>query len=1054
MKNESSQFPSVNFETVARIRRDGLILEVIPDNFRTKTAAEELFVGKNVNQFAAPELTEKGLAIIHQVLETNIAQTFTQSFQIEGAGERIFDIKILCSSADEVMAIVRDITEKKKAEDALIKLNQTFISLQSASTSITSSLDNDYILNTFTWEMTNLLNAWGCIVYQWNPQDSTLSYMASYPPDEKGRLSETKKTFDIKENSATHSVLQEQQALQVAINQTNALLKDVFFATEQAYLRRKDLCTLLMLPLIFQNRTVGIIEIIEEDHLVFSDQEISIAQLLVNETAGAIVNAQLYSNLDRRLQDLAMLNEISQALSTTLDTEKTLEIIPAKVQGLIGAMAVSIALVQPDQTHIKFVSSTGSKAPYIQGRQLKLGEGIISWVIQNNKPLIVTDTQIDSRHYTAFDEETGFTTESLICVPLNTKGRAIGAITTINKLVGEFDQDDLRLLTSVAATASSAIENAQLYHRARTEIADRQRAEEALERERTLLAERIKERTAELNQQYQRQRAVAKIEPAINHPSELQGVLQQVVDVTETMLPSDGGVTIILYNKVQNDFRVAAISKNHPLENELKTNWKSSGASSQILNKKETYIVNDISQSVYPKSQTLQNSGLQSFVAIPLIGQGQGLGIIYVSSWEKREYSQKDLDFLYALSDRAAVAIANVQLYEALQSTNVELARIALMKDEFLAGMSHELRTPLNAILGISEGLQEQLYGPLNERQIRSMQIVEESGRHLLTIINDILDVSKIESGQLEMDLEPVQARFICESSIQFVKQSAIKKKISIKQDISQQVNVILTDARRLKQILINLLSNAVKFTPENGEVGLEVVGDATNKVVHFTVWDSGIGISEEALPQLFQPFVQLDSSLSRRFAGTGLGLVLVKRMTELQGGSVSVKSKMGQGSRFIISLPWQPETAVSPTESPERSEQSIIDTSTNVEKAYTILLAEDDQFNSEIFSQFLKMRGYTVLLAQNGKEVIKLCQSKMPDLILMDIQMPEMDGLEAIHKIRSQPDCKNLPIIALTALAMDGDKQRCLDAGANDYLSKPVPLQKLHQTIQDVLRN
>ncbi len=1049
MTNHTSHLPESIFEAVTRIRKDGTILEVIADNRDTNNHVLDRFVGQNVQAFTSPKLAQRGLQIINQVLENGQATTLIQDFPVSHSQKNTFEIKFIANGHEEVLVIVRDITEKKKAEAELLQLNRTLLSLQTASMSITSSLDNEYILQTFTWEITKLLNAKGCVVYQWHQNDDTASYMASYPQHEWGRFSDPHESLSLDRYPSTKRVLQEQHAIQI-----NARDSDNIEFKEQLFMKKAGICTLLMMPLVFQNRSVGIIEIIEEHNRVFTNQEISIAQLLVNETTGALVNAQLYGHLERRLQDLAMLNEINLDLSSTLNPEKTLGIIPEKVQGLMGVTAVSIALLEPDQIHIKYVSAISSEVPFVKGRRLNLGEGIISWVIQNNKPLIVADAQTDPRHYANFDHETGFTTKSLLCVPLSTKGRAIGAITTINKLTGTFDQDDLRLLTSVAASAAAAIENAQLYQRARSEIADRQRAEKELEHERSRLAQHVKERTAELDQQYQRQRAVAAVEPAINHPNELQSVLQQIVDASEKMLPINGGVCIVLYDKATDSFRVAVTSKNHPLKKDIDIKWKSAGASYKILQKKETYIVNDIANAQYKPSKYLKASGLRSYVGVPLIGQGEGLGIIYASSWEPRNYSQEELDFLAVLADRAAVTITNVRLYEALHTTNMELARIARMKDEFLAGMSHELRTPLNAILGISEGLQEHLYGPLNERQERSMQIIEESGRHLLAIINDILDVSKIESGQLSIEIEPVYVHHICESSLQFVKQSALKKKLSINQNISRQVKIIHADARRMKQILINLLSNAVKFTPEGGTIGLEVKEDENKGVVRFTVWDSGIGISEEGKSQLFQPFVQLDSSLSRRFAGTGLGLMLVKRMTEMHGGTVSVESEHNKGSRFIITLPWQPESGIDHQKTSTDPIQISGTNSSMIKDHPLILLAEDDNFNSETFSQFLIMKGYQVIVAKTGREVLQICRETIPDLILMDIQMPEMDGLQAIRQIRSISMCINTPIIALTALAMSGDRQMCLAAGANEYLSKPVPLQKLHQTIQTVLEN
>jgi len=240
-----------------------------------------------------------------------------------------------------------------------------------------------------------------------------------------------------------------------------------------------------------------------------------------------------------------------------------------------------------------------------------------------------------------------------------------------------------------------------------------------------------------------------------------------------------------------------------------------------------------------------------------------------------------------------------------LSTANAELARAARLKDEFLASMSHELRTPLNAVLGMAEALCEETYGPLDERQRRALQMIEESGRHLLDLINDILDLAKIGAGKLELDIAPVAVTSICQASLRLVKQSAQKKQIALESSIDPALTTIPADARRLKQMLANLLANAIKFTPAGGRVGLEVRGDAAHNAVDFTVWDTGIGIAPEQQERLFEPFVQLDSRLARQYEGTGLGLALVYRMAEMHGGGVALSSTLGVGSRFTLSLPW-----------------------------------------------------------------------------------------------------------------------------------------------------
>jgi CheY-like chemotaxis protein len=362
----------------------------------------------------------------------------------------------------------------------------------------------------------------------------------------------------------------------------------------------------------------------------------------------------------------------------------------------------------------------------------------------------------------------------------------------------------------------------------------------------------------------------------------------------------------------------------------------------------------------------------------------------------------------------------------------------------------------LNGILGSSEILRTGVFGEVNEKQLKYLNNVEESGRHLLSLITDILDLAKSEAGKLELDIRPVSVGEVCQASLRLTKQLAHKKKLRVTQKIDDAVKTLPADERRFKQILVNLLSNAIKFTPEGGQVGLEVVGDLDQEMACFTVWDTGIGIPQEEIKWLFQPFVQLEGGLARQQGGTGLGLSLVYRMTELHGGSVSVESEVGRGSRFTISLPWpQTEEGEKKDEGVETEETaapiSMVPISSSGE-APLILLAEDNEDNINTISDYLQIQGYRIVVARNGEETIARVQEEHPHVILMDIQMPGMDGLEATRRLRADANFDNVPIIALTALAMPGDRARCLEAGANEYLSKPVSLKELVKTIQTQL--
>src|SRR5271157_1489072 len=384
---------------------------------------------------------------------------------------------------------------------------------------------------------------------------------------------------------------------------------------------------------------------------------------------------------------------------------------------------------------------------------------------------------------------------------------------------------------------------------------------------------------------------------------------------------------------------------------------------------------------------------------------------------------------------------------QVLAAANAELARAARLKDEFLASMSHELRTPLNGILNISQSLHEQVYGTMNSRQQDALHDVEECGRHLLSVINNILDVAKVEAGKIEVEPGPMAVEQFCQAAIRLVKESARKKRLRLSLHVDESVGILISDERRLKQILVNLLSNAVKFTAEGGEVALEVAGDRAGRQVCFTVRDTGIGICPEDLARLFQPFVQIDSRLSRMYPGTGLGLALVKRLTTLLGGDTRVDSQPGVGSRFTIVLPWIEESRAIERESTLAEEPG--DGRRRADEAATealVVVIEDNPFNAKGLCDYLCFKGFRVEWASNALDGIALAQRLQPSLVVMDIQMPGMDGLEAIQRIRQLPAIGDVPIIALTALAMPGDRERCLKAGATDYIAKPVALDDFFQ--------
>lgn len=560
------------------------------------------------------------------------------------------------------------------------------------------------------------------------------------------------------------------------------------------------------------------------------------------------------------------------------------------------------------------------------------------------------------------------------------------------------------------------------------------------------------------------------IEYASHHS--LQQVMQKVIDEVSALTESHIGFLVLVDADEQTlsmqTWSTETIKHFHDTPAEkLHYPLNRAGVWAEAVRQRHSLIHNDYEVLPHKNGLPEGHGRLVREMVIPILRNEKIVAVIGVGNKE-HEYTEQDIavaerfaDYAWDITERRRIeselAEERNQLARRVEErtadlsrANANLARALRVKDEFLANMSHELRTPLNAILGLSESLSEQVAGPLNEKQSKYLSTINESGHHLLSLINDILDLAKIEAGQITLDINKVDINSVCQASLRMVKQLAQKKNQDVSFEINPHLGLMWADERRLKQMIVNLLSNAVKFTPESGKLGLEVSGDEEANTVSITVWDEGIGISENDIQRLFRPFVQLDAGLAREATGTGLGLALVAQMAQLHGGSVIVDSRPGKGSSFTIRLPWQPAMAGETLARLKATGKFRAIRPGEVRP--TILLIEDTQEVVMMLVDYLEMAGFNMVTAQDGIDGLTQAKIARPDLILMDIQMPRMDGFETTQKLRSDPDFKEIPIIALTALAMPNDRQRCLDAGMNDYLSKPVNLKALSKTIKAFL--
>ncbi len=652
----------------------------------------------------------------------------------------------------------------------------------------------------------------------------------------------------------------------------------------------------------------------------------------------------------------------------------------------------------------------------------------------------------------------------------------------------QWQPEEITLTQTLANQLNTAIQQADLYDQLQQELRHRQQV------------------ATQIRQQLNQQATLAQITQQIRDSLDLETILNIVTQQVKAVMQCDRVIVFRLFPDGRSQIVEEAV---HPGLTRLKEKtWEDEVWSLEILQRYwqgEPRIVPDVMDDIWTDClQKYSVEGqIQSKIVAPILQEisldeshrwvtpdatEKLWGILVVHAChEKRVWQESEAQLLQQIANQLAISIHQSNLFEQLQLelkqrqqtqaelsafnqqltlTNEELAKATQLKDEFLANMSHELRTPLNAILGMAEALQEQVYGELTNQQLNCLQIIERTGNHLLSLINDILDLAKVESGRMKLDYATVAIPPLCQASLAFVKQQAMQKQIQLSTQFAADLPVLLIDERRIRQVLINLLNNAVKFTPNGGQVTLTVepvtvttITDASatadRNYLQFAITDTGIGISAENIQKLFQPFSQVDSALNRQYEGTGLGLALVKRIVAMHGGGVHLTSEVGVGSCFAFTLPI-PDSALLPgaplanAPTPSSTTPPALIPATG--SAPLILIADDNQSNIITVASYLEARGYQVITASDGETAIAIAHTQQPNLILMDIQMPKMDGLEAIRRIRADAAIANIPIIALTALAMPGDQDRCLEAGANYYISKPIRLKQLVELMKRCL--
>jgi two-component system sensor histidine kinase/response regulator len=460
----------------------------------------------------------------------------------------------------------------------------------------------------------------------------------------------------------------------------------------------------------------------------------------------------------------------------------------------------------------------------------------------------------------------------------------------------------------------------------------------------------------------------------------------------------------------------------------------------------------------------LRAAQVKSTLAAPIVVHGQFWGLLVAHQCQyQRQWQDNEVTFLQHIAEHLAIAIAQAQLYAQLQQQKEMLEqgviertrdlRDAMLaaqtanqaKSEFLSAMSHELRTPLTSIIGMSTTLQRWLADELTPRQCKHLQTIHDSGQHLLELINDILDLSQLEAGHLVLKCGPCSLSTVAQQSLRIVEEQAKLKDIDLRLDlrITPTTDTITADPLRLQQILLNLLSNAVKFTPEGGQVALSIFRD--ERIATLQVKDTGIGISEDQQPLLFQKFQQLDTSYSRRYSGTGLGLALTKNLVELHGGSITVESTVGAGSIFTVRLPVRrPSNLRLATPTVPASPQSL----RARDSLGPMVLIEDHEDSANLVCDMLNAAGYQVVWIVEGSRAVEQIEILRPNAVILNAEISDTNGDELIRQLRQNPSTKRLKLLAMGSLGEAEGTQHYRGMGADEYIPKPLHPNQLLQKV------
>ena len=772
-------------------------------------------------------------------------------------------------------------------------------------------------------------------------------------------------------------------------------------------------------PLRVGTRTVGLLVALGARPKIFGKAVRDLLAAAARMLAGTLAFAQRLRQATARAERL---QDLTRAVGGSLDLQEIFRQVVAAAVTLTGDAVAALWVLESDGTLCLGASSGFSHPESRRQTRFRVGEGIVGEVAARREVLLIPDIQADPRLVNReMAEVEGL--RANVGLPLLVGEHCVGVLDLKRRTAGAFAAEELALLTSLADHAAIAIANTRLYQEARRR------------------AERLT--------------AMAAVARSLTSSLEQQAVFECIVRAAVDLLGGDmahlwvhdaaRGLLAVVAGAGAQDFPLPPRDTFAPGE----------GLVGTVFAERAPRVVTDPERDpVFAQRVWAASAGVQAAAAVPVLMGERALGVLSVVFRKPPHLGAEELSLLTSFADQAAVAMENARLYQhlkdysagleekvrertaALEAANLELTEANRHKSAFLANMSHELRTPLNSIIGFSEVLEDGTFGPLTERQRLYVQNILSSGEHLLSLITDILDLSKIEAGKMDLRLSRFPLGEGLAEAVEVIRGQAMGKSITLTLEADATLPILTADPGKFRQISLNLLSNAVKFTPDGGRVSVTARAASLEgprgpvPAVEVAVADTGIGIEAADQERIFREFEQVDGSYARKYAGTGLGLALTRKLVELHGGTIRVESAgAGRGSTFRMRLPLRPPVLEG-----------------------EILVVDDDAELLQGLTETLTRLGYGVRGARDGEEALAAVAAALPDCLILDLHLPRRSGLQVLLALREQSRTRDVPVVALTGWG-EQEGREALRLGAREFLTKPVSSSILAATVDRLLQ-